>query len=557
MTFPGGVDSLSYDEAGRLVDVTTRADGVSGPQSSSVIYDVRGRVTEDYGSYAASYSYDAFGHLVGSDVSQLVGPSLQQYFTRNAFGGAAVEQDWTGSIGPSPGRKWNHFYSTALRGALTYSEEEWDFGSVPEPEGWVASAAQRYYDGRGNLIQTSAFRNSWTFSGGIGWGYDSATLVARQRTEARSYYGADGLLRVHQVMHDVVDHTAQPAEPGDPWGAYEEYWYDALGRRVLKRSVQADPVCKYGGRCYSSIERVVWDGMQIVWEVRQADAGDTKDPGGSPLSGQTGHIGYVYAGGGDTPLGIVRNDVTIALHRNWKGLVTFATDETGDATTCAPASFSGCESVSFPGTSWNASLANNGSLATETWYGTVTMGFQDRTGMMYRRNRYFDPSGGQFTQADPIGVAGGLSVYAYAGGDPVNFSDPLGLCPVPNQEQPCIPIEGITVVIESQDPADDGCKLTSWCQTYCEFSWSCANTYSLSLGLSGTIGYGGGGGMGLIFVPEQGFPGGLGFVHTVELDFGLDEPGPFVEVGRGNRGSYQGFAQHSCLGYMVLGTVYK
>ena len=40
------------------------------------------------------------------------------------------------------------------------------------------------------------------------------------------------------------------------------------------------------------------------------------------------------------------------------------------------------------------------------------------------------------TQEDPIGVAGGLNLYGYAGGDPVNFSDPLGLCPgIPNTNQ--------------------------------------------------------------------------------------------------------------------------
>ena len=36
---------------------------------------------------------------------------------------------------------------------------------------------------------------------------------------------------------------------------------------------------------------------------------------------------------------------------------------------------------------------------------------------------------GHYTQTDPIGIAGGLNTYGYAGGDPVNFSDPFGLCP--------------------------------------------------------------------------------------------------------------------------------
>jgi uncharacterized protein RhaS with RHS repeats len=32
-----------------------------------------------------------------------------------------------------------------------------------------------------------------------------------------------------------------------------------------------------------------------------------------------------------------------------------------------------------------------------------------------------------YTQQDPIGIAGGLNLYGYAGGDPINFSDPFGL----------------------------------------------------------------------------------------------------------------------------------
>lgn len=44
---------------------------------------------------------------------------------------------------------------------------------------------------------------------------------------------------------------------------------------------------------------------------------------------------------------------------------------------------------------------------------------------------------GQCTQPDPIGLAGGLNLYGYANGDPINFSDPFGLCPPEVTNRPC------------------------------------------------------------------------------------------------------------------------
>jgi RHS repeat-associated protein len=41
--------------------------------------------------------------------------------------------------------------------------------------------------------------------------------------------------------------------------------------------------------------------------------------------------------------------------------------------------------------------------------------------------RAFNAGQGRFNQTDPIGMAGGVNMYTYVGGDPVNFIDPLGL----------------------------------------------------------------------------------------------------------------------------------
>ena len=51
----------------------------------------------------------------------------------------------------------------------------------------------------------------------------------------------------------------------------------------------------------------------------------------------------------------------------------------------------------------------------------------DQTGLYYYRARYYSPSLHRFICEDPIGIAGGINLYSYAGNNPVSFSDPYGL----------------------------------------------------------------------------------------------------------------------------------
>jgi RHS repeat-associated protein len=107
---------------------------------------------------------------------------------------------------------------------------------------------------------------------------------------------------------------------------------------------------------------------------------------------------------------------------NWRGLFSLGTNSSGGAST-TPVEWPG-----FRTTAWHT--MGETQATTKNWMGSLLEGQRDAGGLMYMRNRYYDPATGQFTQTDPIGIAGGLNTYGFAGGDPVSHADPYGLCKV-------------------------------------------------------------------------------------------------------------------------------
>ena len=134
-----------------------------------------------------------------------------------------------------------------------------------------------------------------------------------------------------------------------------------------------------------------------------------------------GVVRYVHAEGIDEPI-VVRKSYlgTFVPLRSVRGLV-----EDG-AFLGSPTS----------GVNWTArdidvygahDMLNAAPLEPTHWLGSLIGDRRDAAGLVYMRNRYYDPSAGRFTQEDPIGLAGGLNLYGFVGGDPVSFSDPFGL----------------------------------------------------------------------------------------------------------------------------------
>jgi RHS repeat-associated protein len=55
------------------------------------------------------------------------------------------------------------------------------------------------------------------------------------------------------------------------------------------------------------------------------------------------------------------------------------------------------------------------------------MFYLPETGFYLTHYRFYDPNTGRWLNRDPIGERGGLNLYGYVGGNPVNYTDPLGL----------------------------------------------------------------------------------------------------------------------------------
>jgi RHS repeat-associated protein len=212
---------------------------------------------------------------------------------------------------------------------------------------------------------------------------------------------------------------------------FEGYRYDPLGRRAAVRTRRPAAICNQPAECYNSITWFVWAGDQLLWEIRETEGTSNTDAGGQ--------VSYFQAGGIDRPLTIWKQDVgTIVTHQSWRGQFARGTfgegPRAGESSDCEEyPPTNGCLPVRWPG--WNTSAWSQEAAREETtgsdefWFGSLSVGMRDASGQQYMRNRYYNPQTGQFTQPDPIGLAGGLNSYGFAAGDPVSYSDPYGLCP--------------------------------------------------------------------------------------------------------------------------------
>lgn len=350
----------------------------------------------------------------------------------------------------------------------------------------TGGAVRKYQAGTGRLTQTSSQSGTdeylYDLSGNVEFlgqtGYTGGWTTA-QHESRHSYYDAANKLRFADYR------TGSAAALSSYRTAFEEYRYDALGRRVLVWSrlacenqtvtigravfdssnstpVTADvtPICSA-----SFARRVVWDGDQELWEIQapsDAAGGALVENDVTPITSglslananawadpytQYGITAYTFGLELDRPVGVAR--------ANWVG--TYGPDGVQRTPQSTPpmafyphfldsgqpynAAFSDgqtsrCMTTSdgprclTPALNFRSDYLPwaQGSYVEAVWLGSLLSDKQDKTLTFYRRNRVYDPLTRQFTQEDPIGLAGGTNVYGFANGDPVSYSDPFGLC---------------------------------------------------------------------------------------------------------------------------------
>jgi RHS repeat-associated protein len=460
---PGGIlDTLIYDEDDRLINHrvknnSTSAYKYSGPylRQTTLTYDARSKLLSSKNSTGPRDTLTSLYSGLGHVIDGLMASHGQANNTNSAESTSreTLTHDALGNI-VTINRESSYFTAGFRRTHQTPTAHGYQAGTGRLLSSATATETDTYvYDAAGNVefVTTAALTGSPEIRDRASW-YDAAGRVRASDT------------RNVTEPNVVLDH--------DLARVFEEYRYDALGRRVW---VRARRWCKqqnadYEGFCQlSTVRRTVWDGDQELWEIQMPGEdgsahlendtaqvalgmfgdlpGDVSWPQAIDPNPLFGRLAYTHAGAQDQPVGIIRigyGDLVDQAngtrpHRalapfllapvwNERGQPMLGVFDDGGLRRCdtsqPPAR---CVYVGWPELYF--AYVRPSFARAFFWHGSLLQDKQDGSGTSYRRNRYYDPESGRFTQEDPIGLAGGLNLYGFANGDPVNFSDPFGLCP--------------------------------------------------------------------------------------------------------------------------------
>lgn len=466
LTYPAQYqERFSYDADGRLArDTIENLGSTAYPRlttrwvrATAYTYDAQGRLktSRDPGGWqdTLTLAYSGLGHLKTSTLTQrgqlLFGGGDARYTAVETFSFDALANRYYGETRTTFTAP-NHSSSTFSRHGSAYAPATARLTRDTLPNLTIT----RYtYDAGGSTEFTSNPGNQ---------------LTSSSAEERATFYAADGTVRAVEWrwVSDVSQFFAVTK------AAFDEYRYDALGRRIWVWSKKSCDEAGLGqlwweaAECKTSLlRRTVWNGDQELAEI-QMPGGTAADevalyendvnPVALPnLSTQVGSVDrnqyfgrvlYTPGRGIDQPIAVTRINfayqhdddgqsipykvlppITTMPFWNRNGDAAIGVFTTGARRICNPATTEIGDCVSVVWTSFWSAFDRNGSTVWDNWHGTILESKRDKTNLSYNRNRYYDPQTGRFTQEDPIGLAGGLNLYGFAAGDPVNLGDPFGL----------------------------------------------------------------------------------------------------------------------------------
>ena len=449
LSLPGGItERYGYDEDGRpnTHQATNSTNVLLRDEKRE--HDRRGKILSTMNAAGVRDTltayYSGLGHVAATTFAQHGKDeygSARRYSSSERFQHDAMANVYSSSYSANYTRGWG--------GNVWWGYREGD--------GSWSSGSARYHPGTGRLAYTmnSHIKDEYRYDGGGNTVFTTRTTGTAHRDRA-SYYGADGTLRAA----DYRTATTGGDPPIAPFQAtFEEYRYDALGRRVWVRARRQCQNVEAPSECdISTLRRTVWDGDQELYEIQMPGEDGSSlmenDTAWVPNQGYDafnmdrnpffGRVAYAHGLGIDQPLSVTRikyADLPIPgkngsyhqwpaafammPHWNSRGQMDGGSFADGGAQSCKLIDGANrCVKVAAP-QGWFA--YDRPQFVRDFWHGTLIEDKQDKAGTAYRRNRHYDPYAGRFTQEDPIGLAGGINLYGFANGDPVSYSDPYGL----------------------------------------------------------------------------------------------------------------------------------
>lgn len=182
-------------------------------------------------------------------------------------------------------------------------------------------------------------------------------------------------------------------------GAVALYKYDALGRRIKKI-------------LSSSTTNYYFSGLHVIEERNILDSINTT---------------YTYGKWIDNILTMNKNGYSYFYHHNNLGSVTSITNNTGNLV--ERYEYDAYGNIEIHDSFYNT--LNSSSISNSFFYTGRELDFE--TGNYNYRFRIYNSIIGRFNSFDPLGYINGFSAFTYAGSNPINKTDPLGLIygPIP------------------------------------------------------------------------------------------------------------------------------